>query len=158
MKTWETNRQAINQLWPLMTFTDEEKRLWNDDLSCLDQAVLYDAIRNVKRNNDTNYPQLKWVRDEYRALDRVRNLRRPVSANGEQKKIVNIDSDKNARMRDELKVVIELAEPSDWQATVDLVADKAGKCEIEMATAFRLVRYLNDRLGMSNGGRIGDAA
>lgn len=158
MRTWDLNRQTINQLWPLMEFTPEEKKLWHDDLSGLDQAVLYDALRNVKRNNDTNYPQLKWVRDEYRALDRVRNLRRPVPANGEQKQIVNIDADQNARMRDELKVAIELAQPSDWQSTVDLIADKAGKCDIEMATAFRLVRYLNDRLGMSNGGRIGDAA
>lgn len=158
MKTWDTNRQAINQLWPLMTFTDEEKRLWHDDLSGLDQAVLYDSLRNVKRNNDSNYPQLKWVRDEYRALDRVRSLRRSTTPHGEEKQIVNIDADKNARMRDELKVAIELAAPSDYDATVDLIADKAGKCEIEMATAFRLVRYLNERLGLANGGRIGEAA
>lgn len=158
MRTWDTNRQTINQLWPLMEFTPEEKRLWHDDLSALDQAVLYDAIRNVKRNNDTNYPQLKWVREEYRALDRLRNLRRPTSPTGEAKQTVSIDADKNARMRDELKVAIELASPSDYQATVDLIADKAGKYDIEMATAIRLVRYLNERLGLANGGRIGDAA
>lgn len=158
MKTWDTNRQTINQLWPLMEFTPEEKKLWHDDLSGLDQAVLYDAIRNVKRNNDTNYPQLKWVREEYRVLDRLRNMRRPIAPTGEPKQIVNIDADKNAAMRDELKVAIELAEPCDYQFTVDLVADKAGKCEIEMATAFRLVRYLNERLGIAAGGRIGDAA
>ena len=158
MRTWDTNRQTINQLWPLMEFTAEEKKLWHDDLSGLDQAVLYDAIRNVKRNNDTNYPQLKWVRDEYRVLERLRNLRRPTAAAGKAKQIVNIDADKNARMRDELKVAIELATPADWQSTVDLIADKAGKCDIEMATAIRLVRYLNERLGMADGGRIGDAA
>lgn len=158
MRTWDTNRQTINQLWPLMTFTDEEKRLWHDDLSGLDQAVLYDAIRNVKRNNDTNYPQLKWVRDEYRVLDRLRNVRRSASATGEQKQIVNIDAQQDARVRDELKIAIETASPPDYQFTVDLVAEKAAKCEIEMATAFRLVRYLNERLGMANGGRIGDAA
>lgn len=158
MRTWDLNRQAINQLWPLMEFMPEEKKLWHDDLSGLDQAVLYDALRNVKRNNDTNYPQLKWVRDEYRVLDRLRNVRRPSSPQGECKKIVSIEPDKNARMRDELKVVIDLASPSDYQATVDLIADKAGSCDIEMATAIRLVRYLNERLGMAQGGRIGDAA
>lgn len=158
MRTWDDNRNAINGLWPLMQFTDEEKRLWHDDLSGLDQVVLYDAIRNVKRNNDSNYPHLKWVRDEYRVLERLRNLRRPSTQPGEPKQIVHIDADKNAAMRDELKVAIDLAGPSDYQFTVDLVADKAAKCEIEMATAIRLVRYLNQRLGKADGGSIGDAA
>lgn len=158
MKTWETNRQAINQLWPLMEFTPEEKKLWHDDLSGLDQVVLYDAIRNVKRNNDSNYPHLKWVRDEYRALDRLRNVRRPGASSTEPRKVVHIDADKNAQMRDELKLAIEAATQSDYKFTVDLIADKAAECEIEMATAIRLVNYLNGRLGLARGGRIGDAA
>lgn len=158
MRTWDTNRQTINQLWPLMEFTAEEKKLWHDDLSGLDQAVLYDAIRNVKRNNDTNYPQLKWVRDEYRVLDRLGKLKRKTTPTGEPRQVVSIDADRNARTREELKVAIDLATPADYHATVDLVADKAGKCEIELATAIRLVNYLNERLGMSDGGPIGDAA
>ena len=154
MRTWDTNRQTINQLWPLMEFTAEEKKLWHDDLSGLDQAVLYDAIRNVKRNNDTNYPQLKWVRDEYRVLDRLGKLKRKTTPAGEPRQVVSIDADRNARTREELKVAIDLATPADYRATVDLVADKAGKCEIELATAIRLVNYLNERLGMSDGGPI----
>lgn len=157
MRTWDQNRQAINQLWPLMEFTAEEKRLWHDDLGTLDQDVLYDAIRNVKRNNETNYPQLKWVRDEYRVLDRLRKLRQQKPASQEPRQTVSIDKEQDCRCRDELRVAIELAQPSEHQSFVDLIADKAAKCEIEMATAIRLVRYLGERLGMANGGSIGDA-
>lgn len=158
MRTWDQNRQAINQLWPLMEFTGEEKRLWHDDLGGLDQDVLYDSIRNVKRNNDTNYPQLKWVREEYRVLDRLRKLRQQKPVSQEPRQTVQIDPAQDCRCRDELRVAIELAQPSDQQTFVDLIADKAAKCEIEMATAIRLVRYLNERLGMSDGGSIGGAA
>lgn len=157
MRTWDQNRQAINQLWPLMEFTTEEKRLWHDDLSGLDQDVLYDAIRNVKRANDTNYPQLKWVRDEYRGLDRLRKLRQQKPTAQEPRQLVRIAPEQDSRCRDELRVAIELAQPSDHQAFVDLIAGKAAKCEIEMATAIRLVRYLNERLGLADGGSIGGA-
>lgn len=154
-RTWDDNRQAINQLWPMNQLTEEERRLWSDDLSRLNQDMLYDALRNVKRNHDSNYPQIKWIRDEYRTLDRLASLksRRPASA--EAKVPVIIDTDAEARMRDDLKVMIETATPADKDATVDMIADKAGKCEISMATAFRLVRYLLERLGLSNGMRFG---
>lgn len=157
MRTWDENRRAINELWPLLQFTGEEKRLWTDDLSGLDQDLLYDAIRNVKRNNESNYPQIKWVRDEYRSLDRVRKLaaRKPVT--DEPRQVVRIDADVNARMRDELRIVVEQATLNDKDSVVDLIADKAAKLQIEMQTAFGLVRFLLDRLGLSNGGFLGGA-
>lgn len=152
MRTWDENRNAINQLWPLMTFTDEEKRLWHDDLSGLDQSVLYDAIRNVKRNNDTNYPQLKWVRDEFRLLDRLRKIeQRPKQ---EPRVTVQIDKREDEKLRDELREYIDSVTRAEWKQAVDLVADKAATLKIELATGYRLVRYLNKRLGMENGGVI----
>lgn len=158
MRTWDENRQAINQLWPLMTFTDEEKRLWHDDLAGLNQDVLYDAIRNVKRSNDSNYPHIKWVRDEYRGLERLSKFAGRKTADGEPRQIVQIDAEQNAKMRDELKVAIECATAADFESTVRLIADKAAAYKIEMATAFRLVRYLLERLGMANGNVYGGAA
>lgn len=160
MRTWDDNRQAINGLWPMAQFTEEERRLWHDDLSDLEQAVLYDAIRNVKRSHDSLYPQLKWVRDEYASLDRLRRLQsRAASAtSAEPVPVVRIDAESNARMRDELKIVVDMATPADYDDTVKLIADKAAKCQIEMSTAFRLVRYLLERLGMSRGGIIRGAA
>jgi hypothetical protein len=81
-RTWEQNRTAINQLWPQCQWTDEERRLWSDDLASVDQDVLYDAARNVKRNNDTLYPQLKWFRDEYRSLKRLKDVRQNLGRRG----------------------------------------------------------------------------
>lgn len=156
MRTWSDNKTAINQLWPMAQFTEEERRLWHDDMSGLNQDVLYDAIRNVKRNNESLYPQLKWIRDEYRHLSRlVQYVSRP-SPSGEKREIVNIDKDVNKQYRDELRLLIESATPSDFQPTIDVIADKAANKKIEMATAYGLVRYAIERLGMDDkaGGRI----
>lgn len=159
MKTWDDNRRAINELWPLNELTGEQRKLWTEDLSGLDQSVLYDAIRNVRRNNDSNYPQLKWIRDEYRVLKRLVDFRSAKSLrNDEPRVVVDIDDASDARMRDELLVVIDIATPSQFEETRDLIADKAACLQIKMATAFRLVTYMLNRLGLARGGRVGDAA
>lgn len=155
MRTWDENRVAINQLWPKCEWTDEERKLMHDDLEPLDQAVLYDAIRNVKRNNDTLYPQLKWFRDEYRSLSRVKSLqeRRP-NPEREQRQVVRIEKRDDDKMAGELRAYIDGCTPGDWREAVDFIADKAASLKVEMATAFRLCRYLNERLGIAQGGRI----
>lgn len=48
MRTWDENRDTINQFWPTQ-WNAEESKLMKDDLEPLDQVMLYDAIRNVKR-------------------------------------------------------------------------------------------------------------
>jgi hypothetical protein len=159
MRTWDQNRAAINQLWPQCVWTDEERRLWHDDLHRLDQDVLYDAIKNVKRNNESMYPQLKWVRDEYRHLYRLKTFsEKKRLQQSEPRQAVRIDKSEDAAMREELKVVVEMTTPAEFQSTVDLIADKAARLKIEMSTAFRLVSYLLRRLGMDNGNAIGGAA
>lgn len=152
MRTWDDNRRAINELWPLMEFSSEAKKLWTDDLSGLDQVVLYDAIRNVRRNTESNYPQLKWIRDEYRGLRRLSTFGTTPSQSGEPRQVVKIDPDADSQMREELRAYIDGATPSEFRSTVDLIAEKASKLQIEMATAFRLVRYLTERLGLADGG------
>ncbi len=155
MRTWDENRVAINQLWPKCEWTDEERKLMHDDLQPLDQAVLYDAIRNVKRNNDTLYPQLKWFRDEYRSLGRMKSLQeRRRNPDTEPRQVVRIDKREDDKMAGELRAYIDGCTPGDWREAVDFIADKAANLKVEMATAFRLCRYLNERLGMAQGGRI----
>jgi hypothetical protein len=158
MRTWDQNRAAINQLWPQCVWTDEERRLWHDDLHRLDQEVLYDAIKNVKRNNESMYPQLKWVRDEHRHLHRLKTFsEKKRLQQSEPRQVVRIDKSDDAAMREELKAVVEMTTPAEFQNTVDLIADKAASLKIEMSTAFRLVSYLLRRLGMDNGNAIGGA-
>lgn len=158
MRTWDDNREAMNQLWPKHEWTYEERKLVCEDLSPLDQDVLYDAIRNAKRNHDTPFVHLKWLTDEYALLLRMRNAAQRARREPEPRQVVKIDADENARMRSELRSVIENATAGDYHSIVDVIADQAAKCKVEMSTAFGLIKYLQQRLGMNNGGRIGDAA
>lgn len=155
MRTWDDNRRAINQLWPMCEWTEEERKLFTEDLSGLDQAVLYDAIRNVKRSNETLYPHLKQFRDEYRRLFHLKKLTdRKLKVAEEPKQTVHIDSDSNERCRLELREYIESVSPSDYEHTRDLIADRAARLEIQLETAFGLGRYLVERLGMASGGVV----
>ena len=156
MRTWDENRTAINQLWPKCEWTDEERKLMHADLGGLNQDLLYDAIRNVKRNNDTLYPQLKWFRDEYRNLGRLRRFKetRTVKGSDVEREVTRIDKATDERMASDIRAFIEELTPLQWQQGVDLIADKAYEKKIELATAYRLGRYLNERLGMSQGGHV----
>lgn len=153
MRTWEDNRTAINQLWPMVQFTDEEKRLWHDDLSGLDQVVLYNAIRNVKRTRDSLYPQLPWVLSEHRDLSRARKAaeRKPAA---ERHAPVVIDKETDLQFGRELKTVVEMATRETHAETVDMIADAAARLRIEMKTAYGLVMYLLRRLGMDRGNTL----
>ena len=155
MRTWDDNRVAMNQLWPKCEWTEEERKLMHADLSSLDQDLLYDAIRNVKRNYDTLYPQLKWFREEYRNLERLRrfNDARKVKGFDQQRDVTRIDRAQDEKIAADLRAVIETLEPSQWEEGRDLIAQKAYDKQIELATGYRLGRYLNERLGMSNGGK-----
>ena len=157
MRTWDDNRTAINQLWPMAQFTEEEKRLWSEDLSRLDQIVLYDAIRNVKRTHDSLYPQLPWVLNEYRHVMRARKAaeRKPVT---ERHQPVVIDKSSDMQVGRDLKAVVEMATRETFDETRDMIADAAARLKIEMKTAYGLVLYLLKRLGMSRGNALGGDA
>ena len=118
------------------------------DLSHLDQDILWDAIRNAKRNHDTPFVHLKWLLDEYRSISRLRKLAAVKTTTSEPRQLVQIDSGENARMRAELAIVVDQATAEDYQTVVDLIAEKASQLKIEMTTAFSLVKYLQERLGM----------
>ena len=158
MRTWDSNKQAMNQLWSQCQWSEEERRLLKDDLSSLDQDVLYDALRNVKRTRDTLYPQLKWITEEYRHLYRMKQfLLKPAPGTSEPRKPVSIPKESDSRIGAELRQVIQDAKPGDKQQIVDLIADNASSLKIEMQTAYRLVRYLLERLGLAGGNVYGDA-
>jgi len=83
-RTWDDNREAINQLWPVCDFRPEEAKAWHDDLSVLDQESLYGAIREVYRSHDSSWPKLAWIHAAYRSIAATKHrtvegaaLRRP---------------------------------------------------------------------------------
>jgi len=154
VRSWQDNRTAINGLWPMMQLTDEEKRLWHDDLSGLNQDVLYDAIRNVKRSHDTLYPQIKWIRDEYRHLDRARRAGEKQNRQVEPRDLTDFDEQEEAAAREELRAWIDTLTPDRAEEGRETLGQWAHDKRISLATGFRLGSYMNDRLGLSNGGRI----
>lgn len=144
MRTWEQNKTTINQLWPTCTFTDEEKRLWGDDLGSLDQDTLYDAIRNVKRSRDTQWPQLKWMLDAYRELSHAKRQAKTHAKAPEPRVGVNVNEDENSRLADDFIAYIDSAAPSDFQDIHDRVLDKLLK--MHSRTALRVIMYAKKRL------------
>jgi hypothetical protein len=144
VRTWDQNKTTINQLWPTCTFTDEEKRLWGDDLGPLDQDTLYDAIRNVKRTRDTQWPQLKWMLDAYRELSHAKRQAKTHSKPAEPRVGVNVNEDENSRLADDFIAYIDAAAPSDFQDIHDRVLDKLLK--MHSRTALRIIAYAKKRL------------
>jgi hypothetical protein len=142
MRTWEENKETINQFWSHNDFTPEEAKLWEDDLKALDQEVLYLSIRNVKRTRDTLWVHLKWVKDEYRDL---MNAQKRVVSSVERREKLNltIDESESRRLADDFVRVIKSASPSDFKTIETSVLDKltkmASKHAIEVLKYARLV-------------------
>lgn len=158
-RTWDENRAAINQLWPIVQFTEEEKRLWCDDLSGLDQDMLYDAIRNAKRNHDAVYPQLKWILDAYRDLNSMRRAALRLNRPLEPKTPCEIDHKYDRETRNEMIEWIDRAEPSEYDAIYSALFEMDTFRRLSCATTLRIITYANQRLkGISpQFGRVDDS-
>lgn len=146
MRTWEENAAAINQFWPTQ-WTQEEKKLLHDDLSSLDQPMLYDAIRNTKRCHDTPFVHLKWILDEYRSLDLARkhamkSAKVKIAAEPKLRLVIDEDADKGL-VKDFLNC-IDSAEPSQFLEIETLVLDKLPKMNAD--SAVRVISYARARL------------
>lgn len=146
-RTWEENRTAINELWPVVQFTNEEKRLWTDDLSGLDQETLYDAIRDAKRQHDSVYPQLKWILDAYRELTNLRRAALRLSSGHREKKTKwNIDDKRDREMRNEMMEWVDRANPNEYDAIRDAVFSDEFFPKLHSITAIRILAYAKKRL------------
>lgn len=157
MRTWDENRNAINQLWPMAKLTDEERRIWHEDLAGLDQVTLYDAVREVKRTRDTLYPQLKWVLDSYRELSAARRKALRPSVDGGKRLDLSIDDQVDARLADELVALIDVSAGADFPSVEKLVLDKLPKMHAK--TSIRVLTYARRRLlgESAKFGRVDDA-
>lgn len=147
MRTWDENRTAINQLWPQCQLTDEERRLWWDDLSGehIDQDVLYDALRNVKRSHDTLYPHLKWIRDEYNSLRSSKKAAQRKAVKPEPKlDLSGISDEGDRRLSEDFVALIDLASPSDFDDIQARVIAKVD--EMHARSAIRVLNYARKRL------------
>lgn len=145
MRTWEDNRSAINQLWPQCQWSEEERRLLKDDLSGLDQDVLYDALRNVKRSRDSLYPQLPWMLQAYRELfASKRAALKAQPSKAEPRLTVDVSDAEDKRLAEEFVNVIDASQPSDFEIVEGMVLNKLPK--MLNATAYRVLMYARKRL------------
>ncbi|MEY3205040.1 MAG: hypothetical protein RLZZ21_1371 [Planctomycetota bacterium] len=138
-RTWQQNSDAINGLWPHCQWTDEEIDLWRSDLSLLDQDVLFEAIREVKRSRDTLYPQLAWVHAAYRPLAAARRAAEKASAAREPVCVgekLEIDANESRRLAAEIGAEIEAAAPADVDAILAKI--EANVDRMDAVTAARL--------------------
>ncbi len=146
MRTWDENREAMNQLWPTHVWTDEEAKLVKEDLSSLDQGTLYDAVRNVKRKHDTPFVHLKWILDEYHSLRIAKQRASQSKQTNEPRKVVRIDESESDRIASDFIAAIEAAEPSDFGGIKDMVLDKVEQAKIGMGHGHRVIMYAKKRL------------
>lgn len=145
MRTWDDNRVAINQLWPQCQWSEEERRLLKDDLSGLDQDVLYDALRNVKRSRDSLYPQLPWMLQAYRELfSAKRSALKATPTQSEPRLLVNVSDAEDNRLAQEFVTYIDSAHPSEFESVETMVLDNLPK--MLNATAYRVLMYARKRL------------
>jgi hypothetical protein len=145
VRTWDENRTTINQLWPQCQWTDEERRLWKDDLCGLDQDVLYGALRNVKRSRDTLYPQLKWILDECRDLSWSRKRAARQTTTPEPKlDLSGISDEEDKRLSQDFVALIDMSEPSRFEDIKERVLDKLP--QMHARSAIRVLTYARERL------------
>lgn len=126
-RTWERNSETINGLWPHCQWTDEEIDLWHADLSGLDQDVLFEAIREVKRSRDSLYPQLAWIHAAYRPLiaakraaDRTARAAAEPAFAGDR---LEIDPAESRRLAGLIAARIEAAGPGDVDGILETIRE-----------------------------------
>ncbi len=143
MRTWEENKVAIHELWSQHEFTGEEAALWREDLGGLDQDMLYDSLRNVKRNRDTAWVHIKWIHDEYRQLKQSK-ARAVNKIDRGEKLNLHIDADESQKLAEQFMALIDISTRSDFDSIETRVIDELPR--MSSKTAVRVLIYARARL------------
>lgn len=143
MRTWEENKVTIHELWSQHEFTGEEAALWREDLGGLDQDMLYDSLRNVKRNHATLWIHLKWLLDEYRQLKQSK-ARAVNKIDRGEKLNLHIDADESHKLAEQFMALIDISTPADFASIEAKVLDELPR--MSSKTAVRVLIYARARL------------
>ena len=123
-RTWEQNRESIHDFWPTHEFTPAEADLWREDLAELDQDLLFDCLKRVKRNRDTAWVHLRWVTDEYRAARRATAPPNPNVDMSTRRHGTDICPEKSQRFYEDFRALIEISGPDDFRRIQTQILDK----------------------------------
>jgi len=143
MRTWDDNRQVINEFWPT-EWKPEELKLMHEDLSPLDQPTLYDAIRNAKRKHDTPFVHLKWLLDEYHDLSSAKKHALKATKPKEPKLQLNIDDSRDRTLCEQFIGYIDGCDPEHFPEVETRVLGKVP--EMHSVSAIRVLAYARARL------------
>ena len=143
MRTWDENKQAINELWPQHDFTDEQAKLWREDMEGLDQNMLYDAIKNASRKHDTPWVHSLWIRNEYRELKHAKKRQTSCLEKGEKLNL-RINKEKEKGIYEQLIALIDVSRPSDYASIEKSILYRFFE-SLSSETARRLLIYAKKR-------------
>jgi len=154
-RSWEENRKAINQLWKHCEWEEEERAVWADRLSHLDQDLVYRSLRHVYATRDSAYPKLAWVLEAYKTFkaEHDESLRPKNIANGgsqylEQKRAARAsyphDEEASRSLREKFAKRIDESRPEDHEAICEEIISSLDV--LLSRHAYWLLGYASDRL------------
>lgn len=148
MRTYEDNVEVINQLWQSFTPTHELRQLFRERLEKLDQAVLYEAIKQAKVENDGPWPAIKWFTSEYRQIKQRQIESAPHKPTPYVRNVIpDVDADAEKELVKEFCIAIEGCNDEGFKSLRDMILDKYDEHLLSSLGALRLCRHLLDHLG-----------
>jgi hypothetical protein len=164
MRTYEDNVETINELWQTFMPTHELKQLFREQLSKLNQDVLYLSIKRAKVDNEGPWPAIKWFTTAY--ADVQRKLReagevREVAYKPIKNTLPKVDGDAEAKLVSDFRLAIQDCGDQGFVALHDMIVDRVGRCEIGLANGARLCNELREHVfgpsvGLSRVDKSGD--
>lgn len=149
MRTYEDNVEAINQLWQAFTPTHELRQLFREKLSKLDQAVLYEAIKQAKVDNEGPWPAIKWFTVAYAEVQRKRRESTPKTMEKHTRTILpDIDTEQEKRLVADFQLAIQGCNDEGFKHLEGMILDKMSKeLLLSSLSTHRLLHSLQVHLG-----------
>jgi hypothetical protein len=152
MRTIEENSKAIGGLWPEWKPTDEQRSLWRDTLTPLDQDAVFEAVRRAKASSNWREPVLKGVVEAYAEVRRERaeaaKAAKPAAAPEpvpDRKSFEQPEAAVERRLIEDFTGVIEAARPGEFKEIEGRVLDRLGR-GLSSVAAYRLLVAARRRL------------
>lgn len=148
MRTYEDNVEAINELWQSFAPTHELRQLFRERLAKLDQAALYEAIKQAKVDNEGPWPAIKWFITAYAEVQRKRREAMPKPSQTQVRNVIpEVDTEAEKTLVQEFYGAIEVCTDEGFHQLDEMILDKMEKeNRLSALSAHRLCRQLRDQL------------
>lgn len=128
MRTYEDNVEAINELWQSFAPTHELRQLFRERLAKLDQAALYEAIKQAKVDNEGPWPAIKWFITAYAEVQRKRREAMPKPRETYTRSVIPaVDTEAEKQLVKEFQMAIEGCTDEGFRQLDEMILDKMEK-------------------------------